>query len=183
MHRYIAFLRAINVGGHTVRMDVLRTLFEALKLTRVETFIASGNVIFDSRSSDTDALERRIERHLEQSLGYQVATFLRSPAELAAVVAHRAFDEPEPARPGCVMVAFLKAPPAAAAARTFLAFRTDDDGYAIQGREAYCRFRTSILDSTFSGARMEKVLGMPATMRNMTTVRKLAAKYAPPAAR
>jgi uncharacterized protein (DUF1697 family) len=177
MHRYIAFLRAINVGGHNVKMDQLRGHFEALKLARVDTFIASGNVIFETRSSDTDALERRIERQLERALGYEVATFLRTPAELAAVARHRPFDAPEPERPGCLMVAFLKTPPGAEAERKFLAFRTDDDGYTIHGREAYCRFRTSILDSSFSGARMEKTLGMPATMRNMTTVRKLAAKY------
>ena len=48
MTRYIAFLRAINVGGHTVKMAELKRLFEALGFTNVETFIASGNVIFDS---------------------------------------------------------------------------------------------------------------------------------------
>ena len=46
MPRLIAFLRAINVGGHTVTMMKLRKEFEALGLQDVETFIASGNVIF-----------------------------------------------------------------------------------------------------------------------------------------
>jgi len=46
MTRYIAFLRAINVGGHTVKMDTLRALFESLGFLNVETFIASGNVLF-----------------------------------------------------------------------------------------------------------------------------------------
>ena len=84
MPRYIAFLRAINVGGHTVKMDALRELFEALGFEQVETFIASGNVIFETTETDTAALERRIETHLQAALGYAVATFLRSDAEVAA---------------------------------------------------------------------------------------------------
>ena len=53
MPKYVALLRAINVGGHTVKMDHLRSLFEAIGFSNVETFIASGNVIFDSRSKDS----------------------------------------------------------------------------------------------------------------------------------
>lgn len=60
MSRYIALLRAINVGGHTVKMDRLRTLFAQVGLANVETFIASGNVIFDTPIQDTRALEQRI---------------------------------------------------------------------------------------------------------------------------
>ena len=52
MPRYIAFLRAINIGGHTVKMDDLRQLFESLQFTSVETFIASGNVIFKAGSDN-----------------------------------------------------------------------------------------------------------------------------------
>src|SRR6185369_8391120 len=63
MPKYVAFLRAINVGGHVVKMDQLRALFEALGFANVETFIASGNVIFDSKSKNVAALERKIDRH------------------------------------------------------------------------------------------------------------------------
>jgi len=52
MPRYVAFLRAINVGGHVVTMAQLKRAFEAVPLASVETFIASGNVIFESRSTD-----------------------------------------------------------------------------------------------------------------------------------
>lgn len=57
MQRYIAFLRAINVGGHTVKMDRLREIFEALGFSNVETFIASGNVVFETTARDPAALE------------------------------------------------------------------------------------------------------------------------------
>ncbi|MGH7483915.1 MAG: DUF1697 domain-containing protein, partial [Longimicrobiales bacterium] len=84
MARCFAFLRAINVGGRTVRMAALRELFDALGLERVETFIASGNVVFDVEGQeDPSALERRIEERLRRELGYEVATFLRARPELA----------------------------------------------------------------------------------------------------
>jgi uncharacterized protein (DUF1697 family) len=57
MSRYIAFLRAINVGGHTVKMDILRQQFEALGFSNVETFIASGNVIFETMAKNGRTLE------------------------------------------------------------------------------------------------------------------------------
>ena len=80
MPRYVAFLRAINVGGHVVKMDDLRRRFAQLGFTEVETFIASGNVIFSSPSRDAAALEKKIERQLEKSFGYEVKTFVRTLA-------------------------------------------------------------------------------------------------------
>src|SRR5262249_4837424 len=89
--RLIAFLRAINVGGNTVKMEQLRSLFEALGLSNVETFIASGNVIFEAPTTNPRSLERQIERHLQQSLGYEVATFIRSATELEAIAQYKPF--------------------------------------------------------------------------------------------
>ena len=83
--RLIAFLRAINVGGHTVTMARLREEFEGLGFTDVETFIASGNVIFTSRSNDFARLEKKIEARLRAAFGFEVATFVRTNAEVAAV--------------------------------------------------------------------------------------------------
>jgi uncharacterized protein (DUF1697 family) len=178
MPRYIAFLRAINVGGHNVKMAQLRTLFEKQEFSNVETFIASGNVIFDSPATNVQQIEQQIERHLHAALGYAVATFIRSAAELAAVADYQPFTPAELAEEGSsVYVAFLQAAPNAAAAQKLLTFRTEVDDFHVHEREVYwlCRIRMS--DSTFSGALFEKTIGMPATMRNLTTVRKLAAKY------
>ena len=59
MTRLIAFLRAINVGGHTVKMDHLRQLFESLGFSGVETFIASGNVVFETNARNTGRWKRK----------------------------------------------------------------------------------------------------------------------------
>jgi uncharacterized protein (DUF1697 family) len=177
MPRHLAFLRAINVGGHTVKMSDLRALFEALGFRYVETFIASGNVLFDAPSRNTGALEARIERQLKDVLGYAVATFLRTPAELAAIAAYRPFRAADPVPAGeALMVGFLKAPPSADVERRLLALRTDTDDFHVHGRELYWRARAGVGKSSVGGALLEKTLGAPATFRNVTTVRRLASK-------
>jgi uncharacterized protein (DUF1697 family) len=181
MSRYIAFLRAINVGGHTVKMELLRALFVSLGLANVETFIASGNVIFDSPETDAQALEKMLESGLRQSLGYAVATFLRSTVELAEIARYQPFAAAEPgtASPS-LYIAFLPAVPTGAAQQKLMAFRTDLDDFHCHKREIYWLCRTKSSDSMFSGALLEKTIGMPATLRNATTVQKLAAKYPAP---
>ena len=178
MPKYVAFLRAINVGGHTVKMDYLRKLFEALEFTRVETFIASGNVIFDSPSRSSGALERKIEASLELALGYAVATFIRSTSELSAIAAHKPFSDAELSAAGSTLfIGFLAANPSEAAKKKLFAIPMKVDRFHLHDREIYWLCRTSFRDSEFSGARLEKTLGLPATLRNSTTVKKLAAKY------
>src|SRR5687768_9945680 len=104
MARYVAFLRAINVGGRYVKMEELKRHFVEMGLEEVSTFIASGNVIFESRARDVPALERKIEQALKEGLGYPVATFIRSTQELAAVAEHDPFPDCPDAG---VYVAFL----------------------------------------------------------------------------
>jgi uncharacterized protein (DUF1697 family) len=178
--RHVAFLRAINVGGRTVRMEALRRLFEEMGFTNVETFIASGNVIFDAPVPRGDGLERRIEQALREALGYEVATFVRTPAELADVVRHEPFDAADVEAARALYVLFLKAPLGDAARQALAALRTETDDFHSHGREAYWLVRTPMSESKVTGARLERALGGPATARNVTTVRKLAAKYAAP---
>lgn len=180
MSRYLALLRAINVGGHTVKMEHLRQLFASLGYTNVETFIASGNVIFEAPTRNTRDIEKQIEGHLRESLGYAVATFIRTPCELAAIARYQPFPAPVLEEvSNALYIAFLPTPPSDEAQRTLMASRTRTDDFHIHGREMYWLCRTRISDSVFSGARLEKLLGMPVTMRNVTTVRKLAARYPP----
>jgi uncharacterized protein (DUF1697 family) len=76
------------------------------------------------------------------------------------------------------MVAFLHAPLTASMKTKLLALRSKQDDLASAGREVHWWCRTKTSDSKFSGAVLEKTLGVPATFRNITTIRKLVAKYA-----
>jgi uncharacterized protein (DUF1697 family) len=177
--RYVAFLRAINVGGHTVKMDALARLFEAAGLADVETFIASGNVIFSARAANVPALERRIEAALRAALGYEVATFVRTVDELAAVSRREPFPRARIDGAVAFIVGFLQAPLDAAAVKRLMTLRTDIDDFHVDRREIYWLCRTKQSESTFSNAVFEKTVGAATTFRSMTTIRKMAAKYAP----
>jgi uncharacterized protein (DUF1697 family) len=174
MTRYAAFLRAINVGGHVVKMDALRRQFSGLGLEKVETYIASGNVVFESRARNAATLERRIAAHLRRALGYEVATFLRTAAELAEVAGHRPFSEDAGTS---LYIGFLPRPLDAAERRLVLGLRPPDDEFALRPRELFWLCRTRFTDGEFSPARMEKALGLPATFRGANTVRKMAERY------
>ncbi|MCB8983480.1 MAG: DUF1697 domain-containing protein [Ardenticatenaceae bacterium] len=178
MTRYIAFLRAINVGGHNIKMAALRDHFSALGLSHVETFIASGNVIFTTDLTDGRALAAKIEAHLQQALGYEVATFLRTDAEVADIAQYTPFSEAMMQEARAIYVAFLARPVAQADLEPF---QSDIDSFHAHQNEVYwlCRHRQS--DSKFSNAVFERALKIQSTFRNINTVRRLAAKY-PPAA-
>ncbi|MBA2270985.1 MAG: DUF1697 domain-containing protein [Chthoniobacterales bacterium] len=179
MPRYIAFLRAINVGGRVVKMERLRQIFESLDLGDVETFIASGNVVFTSAVKDAGRLEKKIEQSLQSELGYEVRTFLRSDAELVKITEHEAFEGAGELPEVRLFIGFLSEVPTAAAAARLVEASTDIDQFHLSGRELYWRCRVNSSDSPFSGPKLEKTLGMPTTLRNVNTVRRLVAKYPP----
>ncbi len=181
-NRYVAFLRAINVGGHVVKMDRLRALFVELGFDGVETFIASGNVIFDAGRASAGAIERRIERHLAKSLGYEVATFVRSVSELASIAVYEPFGAGAVADDkGSLMVGFVGAPLPAERIRALAALETDTDRLHAKGREVWWLARAGVGKSPLGMAKLERALGGPATFRNVTTVRRLAALDEPAA--
>jgi len=178
MSRYIAFLRAINVGGHTVKMEYLRQLFESFGFSEVETFIASGNVIFRTTAKNTVALESKIASGLQNALGYEVAAFIRTDAELAQIAAYKAFRQSELDTAGAFNIAFLARQLDHRAKQKLMALTTDIDGFATHEREIYWLCRKKQSESTFSNAVLEKTLGVKATIRGANTVTKMAAKYA-----
>lgn len=173
MARYVAFLRAINVGGRVVKMNVLRGLFESLELSNVETFIASGNVLFDSAARSAANLESRIEEHLERELGYEVATFIRTPAQLAGVGGFAPSAKGLGGPVNALYVGFLKAAPARELATKVLSYQNDVDAFEFNEREIYWSCSTTVSKSKFSGAQFERTIKAPATFRNITTVKKL----------
>ena len=178
MPRLVAFLRAINVGGHVVTMAELRTHFEALRFTNVETFIASGNVVFSSSSNDLSALEQKIEARLQKSLGYEVKTFVRTLDEVAAVARHKPFSDARMKSARTLCIGFLAEPFDRAAVEALMAMRTDIDDFHVHGREVYWSCLKGQSDSKFSNMAFERALKTRTTFRGVNTIVKLAAKYA-----
>jgi uncharacterized protein (DUF1697 family) len=176
--QYIAFLRAVNVGGRIVKMTELKAIFQTLGLSDVNTFIASGNVIF-SAGGTAARLEVKIERGLETTLKYAVPTMLRSAAEVAGAADYEAFS-PAALSGASLYVGFMKHEASTAAIRAARSLQTDIDALHVHGREVYWLARKNISEATITGAGIEKALQTPVTFRNINTVRRLAAKYPAP---
>ena len=177
MPRFVAFLRAVNVGGRVVKMEALRACFAGLGFENVETFIASGNVIFESRVAGEAAVRRKVEAGLHAALGYEVHALVRTLAEVVAVARCTPFTAEEAAGAAALNVAFLEGPLDAAAVAALERWQSETDVLRVRGREVYwlCQSRQS--DSRFSNAALERAIKARATIRTLSTVAKIAAKY------
>ena len=182
MTRASAFLRAINVGGRVVRMTELRRYFQEIGCSRVETFIASGNVVFESREKNLPRIETAIARKLRSELGYDVATFVRTLDELAAVAAHEPFDAPSVSAAPTFCVAFVAAKPDGQVISRLKSLETGVHRFHVHGPHVYWLSRLRQSDREFAKVALERVLGQPATLRGMNTIRRMAARYAATAA-
>lgn len=177
MNRYVAFLRGMNLGGRRIRNEELCAEFEALGLTDVACFRASGNVVFASEESDEATLTVHIEAGLGEALGYAVPIFLRDDVKLRAIAAHEPFDPAAlAASKGKLQVAFLPRAPSGSGSKEALALTTDEDRLAIDGRELYWLPSGGISESKLDLKALEAGLG-PWTMRTMGTIEQVVAKH------
>ncbi len=178
MPRYVAFLRAINVGGaRTVKMETLRQLFQSLGFSGVATFIASGNVVFDTTTRNARTLEDKIEKKLREGLGYPVEAFIRTPTELAEIANFKPFRASRTDAAAQLNIIFLTDPLDDYSRQRVLALRTDTDEFSVHGREIFWLRRIKQGESTFSTVPLEKALDRPFTIRSTKTVKAMAAQY------
>jgi len=106
--RYCAFLRGINVGGHTlIRMDELREAFESLGFKGVKTVLASGNVVFQAPQKDTAEISGNIAGMLRRILGREVLVIVHSLDELRELEARQPFKDVRPDAKARKFVTFL----------------------------------------------------------------------------
>jgi uncharacterized protein (DUF1697 family) len=180
MFRFIAFLRAINVGGgRTVKMQSLRQIFESLGFFNVATFIASGNVVFETTTKRTETLERMIEKALKEALGYEVRTFVRGEDELAKIANHRPFPGSKFDEIWQSNIIFLADNLNNKLKRGMYALRTKTDEFEVHGREVYWRRRRKQNGALFSTVPLEKILGPAFTVRGANTIKRIVSKYRP----
>jgi uncharacterized protein (DUF1697 family) len=178
--RFFAFLRAINVGrGRTVKMQSLRRVFESLGFCRVATFIASGNVIFETTTKSTKALEKEIEKALQRALGYEVRTFVRGQSELAKIAHYRPFPQSKFDDTWQTNIIFLADNLNQKVKRDLEALRTNTDGFEVRGQQIYWRRRRKQKGGLFSTVALEKILGQAFTIRGADTIKRIASKYCP----
>ena len=165
MTSFIALLRAVNVGGTgKLPMTELKTMCEAAGFRSVRTYIASGNVIFESKL-DEAGVRKALEKRLLAYAGKPVAVMVRTAAEMAEVLAKNPF----PNTPGNrTMAIFLDAAPPRDALES-ISGRVDEQ-VALGRREIYV-----VYGANMARSKLKIPAAKNGTARNMNTVAKLAA--------
>lgn len=176
MTRFVAFLRGINLGKRRVENDELRGHFEAMGLEGVATFLASGNVVFDDPGEDRDGLERRIESHLGETLGFPVATLVRGLDELDRLLDLPAVTAGEEERLSQYVI-FLREEAGSGIREALDALEGPDDRFHVLGREVLWQRRGGISDAPSTSREREAALGPDRTRRSLNTVRRIVAKF------
>lgn len=181
MPRYIALLRGINVGGNTmIKMEELRTMFEALNFDNVVSYINSGNVAFDStirpelsKKPETEAgLIYQIESAIQSKFGKPVQVIIRQQSDVVRILAENPFDgEFETHKE--MHVLFMKDEMPKEKRYQLIAAALDGERYSVQGREIYCHLKDGFADSLLTKAFLDKKLKILYTARNWRTVQKL----------
>jgi uncharacterized protein (DUF1697 family) len=178
VERYVAFLRGINLGNRRVKSPELIAHFEAMGFEDVATFRASGNVVFVDPDADTEAkVQARVEAGLEEGLGYDVATFLRSAKEVAAIAARDPFEAKAiKASKGKPQVVLLGRKPSAKAKKALEEIAPDGDLMVVEGRELHWLPTVGLSETELDTKALDAALGK-GTTRTAGTIEAIAAKY------
>jgi uncharacterized protein (DUF1697 family) len=169
MTQYIALLRAVNVGGTKLPMAELTAICQKAGFGQVKTYIASGNVVFESRAGVT-RVKSELEKRLLDYAGKPVGVVLRTASEMLAVLRANPFPKAAPNR---TYAFFLNEPPPKDAVET--ARGIQDEQIRLGPREIYVHY---------PGGMGKSKLKLPAarfgTARNMNTIAALAAMASKP---
>lgn len=173
MPRYIALLRAINVGGsRIIKMEDLRKHFAIRGFSNIVTYIQSGNALFDSNETDKAALTEKIEKKLLKELGYEVTVILRSIEEIATVIKQDPFKKTREADDKYYVV-FMQSEPDKVLTKQLLSLNNDVDTFHIKGDNLYWLLKKNNGESIVTSSFFEKKLKVLATNRNWNTTNKV----------
>ncbi|MFL6857256.1 MAG: DUF1697 domain-containing protein [Allosphingosinicella sp.] len=172
MTRRVALLRAVNVGGRKLPMAELRALCEGLGWQSVETYIQSGNVVFDA-DGEARALETALERAVAQRFGFQAPAMIRTAAEWRTLLAANPFAQEAGAEPNRVFVGVPKHAPAAGAAETIAAKAAAGERVKQAGGALWFHYPQGAGASKLTPSLIDRAAGCPVTARNWRTAAKL----------
>ena len=173
--RYIAILRGINVGtGRKVLMADLKKLCESLGLKNVQTYIQSGNLIFElAQPEPISTLETRLHQSISETFGFEIPVLIRTAAEWADSIAKNPFLNEEHVDIDRLHLTCLNQLPAPELVEKIKNFQYLPDRYEIVGRDIFIFCAAGYGTSKLVNSFFESKLKVPATTRNWKTVMKL----------
>jgi uncharacterized protein (DUF1697 family) len=174
MQTYISILRGINVSGHKlIKMKALQEMYEKLGFNNARTYIQSGNVVFDSISTDTGELARTVSAGILQTFGFEVPVIVLEKEELKSMTANNIFIPDRGEDVSKLHVTILSAGPAAGLQETISREDYLPDEFFIIGRSVYLFCPNGYGNTKLSNTFFEKKLKVQATTRNWKTILEL----------
>lgn len=173
MSTWVAFLRGIGGGIRPMVMKDLQAALEDLGLSDVRTYIQSGNVVFRRAGATAAKLEAQIGRRIEERFGFESRVFVLSVAQLTRAAAANPFGQADD-EPTSVHLFFLSQRPRTPDLAAMNRLKTASEAFVLSGRVLYVHTPDGFGVSKLA-ARIEKLLGVPATARNWRTVNKMLA--------
>lgn len=171
MTTYVALLRAINLGKRNkVKMATLRELLESMGLENVQTYIQSGNVIFDSEET-AEHLTQQLEQEIQSAFGFLVPVIIRTASEWDQIIRRCPYSFGALSEGESIHISFLAKSPSQEKIDQLVDFNNELDEHQIHGKEIYMYFRQNLHKSNLP-THLKK-LDVPATLRNWKTVKKL----------
>ena len=176
METWIALLRGINVSGHRpVGMQRLRHSFNEMGFMGVNTYLQSGNVVFQQAdTSSRNTLAQRIEKQLLRDFGFEIVVILRRSAEMRRILGGNPFVREKGVESSALYVTFLSSLPGKPGLEALDSLRSLGDRFHITGREIYLCCPDGYGRSKLSNSVLERRLGVGATTRNWRTTSALA---------
>ena len=177
MGEFVVLLRAVNVGKRQLKMAEARKVLEDNDFVDVQSHIQTGNFLLSTSLRSVAKVEEAVGAALSRHAGFDIVAIARRPVELPALV--EAVDA-VPGQPGdetVRYVMFCTAAPSAARAAELEEWRADGERAVVLGKDVLMDFAVPFHLATLTGARIEKVLGVAGTARNMTVVRAMAQKW------
>jgi len=171
---HIALLRAVNVGGRSLKMGELAAFARDLGFTNPRTLLQSGNLVFECHDRGDAAMEQRLEAKAEARFGFQTDFMVRSTGEWAEMMTANPFCDAARDDPSHLLVMPLKTAPAKGALDALRAAIKGPEQVALVGRDAFLVYPDGIGRSKLTIGVIEKALGVRGTGRNWNTVVKLA---------
>jgi len=174
MPSYVAFFRAVNLGGTTqLRMTALRDVLAGAGYAEVRTLLQSGNVVFRSNETDSGAVEQAVEGRIADALHVRTEVFVRTDREWRSVVTGNPFRAEAVHDPAHLMVLVLKDAPSPDAWRSLSEGISGREVARGAGRHGYLVYPDGVGRSRLTLDRIERTLGTRGTLRNWNTAGKI----------
>ena len=172
METYISLLRGINVGSKQIKMAELKTMYEELGFKNVQTYIQSGNVLFQTKKTTPEKLSEKVEKKIKALFGFDVKVLHLTIEDIERIIQENPFKK-EAENEERVYVAFLiSQPESEERLQKLLALDHSPDKFIVTKNAIYiyCQhYGTTKISNNFFEAKLK----LAATTRNWKTTVKL----------